>query len=55
MPVKITKVKGGFRVSTPNMVHAKKTSLRNAKRQERILNMVEHGVKLKKKVKAKRK
>jgi hypothetical protein len=48
MPVKITKVKGGYRVSTPNMVHAKKTSLANAKRQEKILNMVDHGVKLKK-------
>lgn len=42
MPVKITKVAGGWRVSTPNMVHAKHTSLHNAKAQERIINAHEH-------------
>lgn len=42
MPVKISKVKGGYQVKTPNQVHAKKTSLTNAKAQERILNAVEH-------------
>lgn len=43
MPVKIKKVKGGYRVSTPNQVHAKKTSLSRAKRQKNLLNAVEHG------------
>jgi hypothetical protein len=43
MPVHIKKVKGGYQVSTPNQVHAKKTSLKNAKSQERLLNAVEHG------------
>jgi len=50
MPVKITKVgPNSYRVSTPNMVHAKHTTLANAKKQKKIINMVEHGVKLKKK------
>jgi len=44
MPVRITKVKGGFRVSTPNAVHAKHTSLTKAKRQARLLNAIEHGL-----------
>lgn len=43
MPVKITKVKGGVRVSTPNGVKAKKTTMAKAKKQERLLNAVEHG------------
>jgi hypothetical protein len=43
MPVKIKKVKGGFRVSTPNRVHAKKTTKTKAKKQERLLNAIEHG------------
>ncbi len=42
MPVKITKV-DGYKVSTPNMVHAKHTTLAKAKAQERLLNAVEHG------------
>lgn len=43
MPVSISKVDGGYRVRTPNGVKAKKTSLKNAKAQERILNAVDHG------------
>lgn len=43
MPVKITKVKSGYKVSTPNGVHAKHTTLANAKKQERLLNAVDHG------------
>jgi hypothetical protein len=44
MPVKITKIKGdGYEVRTPNKVHAKHTSLKNAKAQERLLNAVDHG------------
>lgn len=45
MPAKITKVKGGFRVSTPNGVHAKKTTAANAKKQARLLNAIDHGFK----------
>lgn len=55
MPVTITKVKGGYQVRTPNMVHAKHTSLANAKKQERILNAAEHGIKFTGKKKKKRK
>lgn len=44
MPVKISKVKGdGYRVSTPNQVHAKGTTKKKAEAQARLLNGVEHG------------
>jgi hypothetical protein len=43
VPVKIKKVKGGVRVSTPHGVKAKKTTMAKAKRQKRLLNAVEHG------------
>ncbi len=43
MPGKITKIKGGYRVSTPNAVHAKKTTKAKAKAQVRLLNAVDHG------------
>ena len=46
MPVKITKAGNGkVRVSTPNGVKAKATTLAKAKAkaQERLLNAVEHG------------
>lgn len=43
MPVTIKKIKGGYRVSTPNGVHAKKTTKKNAEKQKRLLNAVEHG------------
>jgi hypothetical protein len=43
MPVKITKTKGGYRVSTPNGVKAKSTTKAKAEAQERLLNAVEHG------------
>lgn len=55
MPVRITKTKGGYRVSTPGGVKAKHTSLANAKKQERILNAAEHGIKFTGKKKKKRK
>lgn len=42
MPAKITKVNGGYKVSTPK-VHAKKTSLKKAKKQQRLLNAIDHG------------
>ncbi len=44
MPVTIKKLRGGkVQVSTPNMVHAKATTMAKAKSQERLLNAVEHG------------
>jgi hypothetical protein len=43
MPVKIRRVKGGVRVSTPNGVKAKKTTMKKAKKQRDLLNAVEHG------------
>ena len=47
MPVKVKKVRGGYRVSTPNMVHAKKTTKEKAKSQERLLNAIKHNPKFK--------
>jgi hypothetical protein len=43
LPVTIRKVKGGYRVSTPHGTKSKRTSLRKAKAQKRLLNAVEHG------------
>ena len=43
MPVKIKKVKGGYKVSTPHGTKAKKTTKKKAEAQERLLNAVEHG------------
>lgn len=43
MPVKITKVKGGYSVRTPSGVHAKKTTKTKAEAQARLLNATEHG------------
>ncbi len=53
MPVKIRKV-DGYRVSTPNRVHAKKTTKAKAQSQARLLNAVEHGWKPTGKPKSKR-
>jgi hypothetical protein len=43
MPAKIEKMDGGYKVSTPNMVHAKKTTKEKAKKQQRLLNAIDHG------------
>jgi hypothetical protein len=43
MPAKVRKIKGGYRVSTPNMVHAKRTTMKKAKAQKRLLNAIDHG------------
>lgn len=43
MPVRVSKVKGGYRVSTPSGIKAKKTTLTNAKKMKRLLNALEHG------------
>ena len=45
MPTKITPVKGGYRVSTPHGVKAKRTTKAKAEKQKRLLNAVEHGFK----------
>lgn len=47
MPVSIAKSKNKkcYRVSTPHGTKAKCTSKRNAERQKRLLNAVEHGFK----------
>lgn len=39
----MTKVKGGYQVRTPNMVHAKHTTKAKAQAQMRLLQAVEHG------------
>jgi hypothetical protein len=44
-PVKLTKVKGGVRVSTPHGVKSKKTTMAKAKKQQRLLNAIDHGFK----------
>jgi hypothetical protein len=43
MPVKIEHSDGEYKVSTPNMVHAKHTTFQKAMAQKRLLNAVEHG------------
>ena len=43
MPVKTTKVKGGYKVSTPGGTKAKKTTKAKAAAQKRLLNALEHG------------
>ncbi len=49
MPVKITKLKNGkIRVSTPSGVKAKSTTMAKALKMKKILNMVDHGIKIKK-------
>ena len=45
MPVNITKVKGGYRVSTPSGTKAKSTSHAKAQAQANLLRGVEHGFK----------
>jgi len=43
MPVKVAKVKGGYKVSTPSGTKAKKTTKAKAEKQKRLLNATEHG------------
>ena len=43
MPTKVTKVKGGYKVSTPGGTKSKKTTKAKAKAQARLLNAVEHS------------
>jgi len=39
---KIALPKGGYAVRTPSMTHAKHTSKKNAEKQVRLLNALEH-------------
>ena len=56
MPVRISKVKGGrVRVSTPGGVKSKSTTLEKAKKQERLLNAIEHDPSFKPRVSTARK
>ena len=43
MPVKITPVKGGYKVSTPHGTKAKRTTKAKAEAQKNLLNAVEHS------------
>jgi hypothetical protein len=43
MPVKIRKTNGGYSVRTPGGVKAKRTTKAKAKKQERLLNALDHG------------
>ena len=43
MPVTVKKVEGGYRVSTPGGVKARKTTRVKARSQKRLLNALEHG------------
>jgi len=43
MPVRIRRINGGFRVSTPGGVKAKRTTAPKARRQKRLLNAIDHG------------
>jgi len=48
MPASIISIGNGrYRVETPNGVHAKNTSLENAKKQQRLINAVEYNAKFK--------
>lgn len=44
MPYKISKVKGGYKVTSPNGTKAKKTSKKKAVAQTRLLQMKKHGI-----------
>lgn len=48
MPVTVKKSKGSYSVRTPGGVKAKHTTETKAKRQQRLLNALEHGFKPKK-------
>lgn len=52
---KIALPSGGYAVKTPTMTHAKHTSKRNAERQVRLLNAIEHNPEFKMKLRKKRK
>jgi hypothetical protein len=43
MPFKMVKRRGGYTVSSPNSVHGKHMTEKNAKSQIKLLNAVEHN------------
>jgi len=43
MPVRVSKINGKYRVSTPNQTHAFGTTRKQAERQGRLLRAVDHG------------
>ncbi|MFH1147576.1 MAG: hypothetical protein V1736_07700 [Pseudomonadota bacterium] len=43
MPVKISKIGGGYRVRTPGGIKAKKTTKKKAMAQQRLLNAIEYS------------
>ena len=49
MPAKVHKTKGGYRVTTPGGVKARHTTRAKAKKQQRLLNAIDHGWKPSKK------
>lgn len=49
MPYTIKKVKGGYQVASPTHVHSRHTTKEKAMAQLRLLQMIEHGGKSKKK------
>lgn len=55
MPYRIKKRDGGYSVSSPSGVKAKRTTKENAKKQVRLLNAIEHGYDLDEDFHAKRK
>ncbi len=43
MPIKIRKTKRGHTTSSPSGIKGRGMTLRNAQRQKRLLNAIEHG------------
>lgn len=43
MPAKVQKKGKCYTVKTPNMTHAKCTTKKKAKSQQKLLNAIEHG------------
>jgi len=56
MPAKVIKLpSGGYQVRTPNAVHARNTSLKKAKAQQRLLNAIEYNPEIAEIMRSKRK
>lgn len=56
MPAKIAKLPSGdYQVRTPNAVHAKGTTLKKAKSQQRLLNAIDHNPEFAAMIKSRRK
>lgn len=55
MPAKIVKTPTGFQVRTPTKVHGYHMNEENAKKQQRLLNGIEHNPKFAAKIKSEKK